>query len=196
VRPGGSLSAAAVVLEDGLPVLFRQKRVGRGGRLFSILKLRTMRLRTTGASVTRSGDHRITRSGAILRRYKLDELPQLWNVCRGDMSLIGPRPEVPEFVDLSDPTWQAVLSARPGITDIATLIFRDEENLLSGAADPVRYYRETILPRKLAINLRYLRARSLTEDFRILLYTVLSSFFPRHFEFNVSAWESASSENA
>lgn len=191
-----AIAAIAVMVEDGRPVLFRQTRVGRGGRRFSILKLRTMRLRMSGTPVTGRGDRRVTRVGSLLRRYKLDELPQLWNVCRGDMSLIGPRPEVPEFVDMTDPAWQMVLSARPGITDVATLVFRDEEELLAGASDPVRFYRETILPKKMQINIRHLDGRSFIGDLRILMYTVLCSLFPGHFESNIAIRIAASSENA
>ncbi len=176
------LIAAAVRCQDGGPVFFRQERIGRGGRPFRLWKFRTMRAGRGGSAITRSGDRRITRVGTVLRAYKLDELPQLWNVLRGDMSLIGPRPEVPCFVDRRSPVWQAVHSVRPGITDLATLVFRDEERILAGFADPERGYRETVLPAKLALNLQYLERRSALRDLKLLLLTVRYSFLPAGFD--------------
>jgi lipopolysaccharide/colanic/teichoic acid biosynthesis glycosyltransferase len=176
------LIAAAVRCQDGGPAFFRQERIGRGGRPFRLWKFRTMRAGRSGAVITRSGDHRITRVGAVLRAYKLDELPQLWNVLRGDMSLIGPRPEVPCFVDQGNPVWQAVHSVRPGITDLATLVFRDEERILAAFADPERGYRETVLPAKLALNLQYLERRSALRDLKLLVLTVRYSFLPAGFD--------------
>jgi lipopolysaccharide/colanic/teichoic acid biosynthesis glycosyltransferase len=170
--------AAAVVLESGTPVLFRQPRIGRNGRQFRLLKFRSMKIGVPGARITASGDARITRVGAFLRRYKLDELPQLWNVLRSDMDLVGPRPEVPAFVDSSSPTWRAILSARPGITDPASLAHRDEEALLAGAADPERYYAESILPVKLRMNIEYLRVRSFWLDLKLILLTIRYCFLP------------------
>jgi len=113
--------AVAIWCEDGRPVLFRQVRIGRFGIEFELFKFRSMRRNQTGRVLTAEGDRRVTRSGRFLRKYKLDELPQLWNVVRGDMRLIGPRPEVPQFVALADPVWNAVLQVKPGITDLATL---------------------------------------------------------------------------
>ena len=117
-------------------------RVGRRGKLFRIWKFRTMRPNGKGGLITAAGDKRVTRTGAVLRRFKLDELPQLFNVLKGDMSLVGPRPEVPECVQLEAPIWQAVLQVRPGVTDLATLMYRDEEALLGTSSDP-----ESLLPR-------------------------------------------------
>src|SRR5829696_8597571 len=134
------------------PVLFRQQRVGLNGRPFTLLKLRTMKVALEGSQLTVSGDARITPVGRWLRRFKLDEIPQLWNVVRGDMSLVGPRPEVPRYVDASDPLWQSVLSVRPGLTDPVTLRLRDGEVLLALAGDTgdvESYYRERLLPWKL-----------------------------------------------
>ena len=128
--------------------MFRQKRVGRNGELFDILKFRTMREGLTDPPSRSPGTRRITSAGARLRKYKLDELPQFLNVLRGDMSLIGPRPEVPEFVEPEDQLWQAVLEVRPGITDLASLAFRNEEEMLAPAADPASYYRSSVLPGK------------------------------------------------
>jgi lipopolysaccharide/colanic/teichoic acid biosynthesis glycosyltransferase len=174
--------AAAIRLEDGGPVLFRQSRAGRRGEPFGLLKFRSMRHNAGGPRITGGGDQRVTRLGRILRAYKLDELPQLWNIVRGDMSFIGPRPEVFDFVDLCDPVWRAVLSVKPGITDLATLLYRNEEQMLAGSPNPVKEYRESILPAKLALNLEYLRRRSFAADLRLLVWTVRYSFWPADFE--------------
>jgi lipopolysaccharide/colanic/teichoic acid biosynthesis glycosyltransferase len=170
------LLAMAVKVQDDGPIFFRQQRVGRNGCLFTLWKFRSMRIRNQGAPITSSGDRRITPLGRFLRRYKLDELPQLWNVLRGDMSLIGPRPEVPHFVVAGDPVWQAVHRVRPGITDVATLVYRDEERILAGYDDPERAYRDAVLPAKLALNLEYLRQRSLGRDLKLLALTIRYSF--------------------
>ncbi|MDZ4796644.1 MAG: sugar transferase [Bryobacteraceae bacterium] len=174
--------AVAVALEDGRPVLFRQVRAGRNGSPFNLLKFRSMRVTGAGTRVTASGDSRITRTGRILRKFKLDELPQLWNVVRGDISLIGPRPEVPAFVDLADPAWREVLEVRPGITDLATLVFRNEEQILGAHSDPEYAYRRQILPAKLQLNLLYIRHRSLLTDLRLLAMTIYLSLMPDHFD--------------
>jgi lipopolysaccharide/colanic/teichoic acid biosynthesis glycosyltransferase len=170
--------AVAIVLDSGWPVFFRQSRVGRDGRLFSLLKFRSMRTDPSGDQITRSGDDRITGVGRFLRKYKLDELPQLWNVVNGDMSLVGPRPEVVAFVDLTNPVWQRVLSVRPGITDLATLLYRNEEELLAGARDVEAEYRQRILPNKLAVNLEYLGVRNPWIDLKLVLLTIGYSFVP------------------
>lgn len=177
LAPLMALVALAIVVEDGAPVLFRQVRVGRKGRRFRVLKFRSMRVGVPGARITACGDPRLTRVGRVLRRYKIDELPQLWNVLRGHISLVGPRPELPAFVELTDPTWRAVLEVRPGITDRASLIYRHEEELLGSAADPERYYRETILPAKLALNLEYIRTRTFWLDLKLILLTIHRCFF-------------------
>ena len=164
--------ALAIVLEDRGAVLFRQRRIGKHGRPFLLLKLRSMKPSTKGRSVTASGDARITAVGRLLREYKIDELPQLWNVFRGEMSFVGPRPEVPEYVDLSDARWRFVLSVRPGITDLASLIFRHEERLLAGQSDVERFYRESLLPGKLDLSAHYVRTQSLTTDLRLIALTL------------------------
>jgi lipopolysaccharide/colanic/teichoic acid biosynthesis glycosyltransferase len=174
--------ALLVLWDDGSPVLFSQKRVGRKGKLFRIWKFRTMRVGAPGSAVTASGDSRVTRVGAWLRKFKLDELPQLYNVLKGDMSLIGPRPEVPEYVQLDSPLWQAVLQVRPGITDLATLLHRDEEQILGASADPNTFYRENLLPAKLRLNLAYLRARSSRRDLNLIFLTLRYSLFPKRFD--------------
>jgi len=157
--------------EDGGPALFRQDRVGRDGLPFEILKFRSMRA-TPGPSITAAGDLRITELGRWLRKWKLDELPQLWNVLRGDMSLVGPRPEIAEFVRHYPAEARQILTVRPGITGPAQLEGMDEEQELLGSTDPERTYREVILPRKLAIDLRYVRAATLDTDLRILARTL------------------------
>jgi lipopolysaccharide/colanic/teichoic acid biosynthesis glycosyltransferase len=121
----------------------------------------------------------------MLRRCKLDELPQLFNVLKGDMSLVGPRPEVPEYVQMEAPIWQAILQVRPGVTDVATLLYRDEEKLLATAGDPNAFYRETVLPAKLVINLGYLRSRSIWRDLRLIFLTICYSLFPERFNANL-----------
>jgi lipopolysaccharide/colanic/teichoic acid biosynthesis glycosyltransferase len=177
------LIALLIRIEDGGPVFFRQTRVGRNGRSFQLLKFRSMRVHSPGTSITAATDRRITRVGRVLRHYKLDELPQLWNVLTRDMSLIGPRPEVPEYVDLRDTTWRDVLGFRPGITDLASLIYRDEEQVLARRGhDLDRYYREVILPEKLSLNLRYCAKRSLWLDLKLIGLTIRYSFIPKGFD--------------
>jgi lipopolysaccharide/colanic/teichoic acid biosynthesis glycosyltransferase len=177
LAPVGLLLAFAIRMDSPGPVLFGQRRVGRGGRPFTIWKFRTMRTGAAGSGpgVTADGDRRITRTGRWLRRLKLDELPQLWNVLAGDMSLVGPRPELPEYVGLyPEAIRRKVLSVRPGLTDLATLTFIDESRELGQAADPERHYVESLLPRKLELAVRYVDHRSFSLDLRILLATLSS----------------------
>jgi lipopolysaccharide/colanic/teichoic acid biosynthesis glycosyltransferase len=174
LTPAFAAVALAIIFDDGLPVLFSQTRVGRNGKLFRIWKFRTMRFGSQGSFVTAAGDGRVTRAGAKLRRYKLDELPQLFNVLKGDMSLVGPRPEVPGFVQFDIPIWHAVLQVRPGITDLATLLYRDEERILGNAGDPTTFYRESVLPTKLLLNLSYLMSRSFGRDLKLIVLTIYS----------------------
>jgi len=174
-----ALLALLVRLSSPGPALFRQTRSGRGGCPFVLLKLRTMRVNTSGAEITRRGDARITPLGRFLRRFKLDELPQLWNVVRGDMALVGPRPEVPRYVDLEDPRWRAALAVRPGLTDTVTLRLRDEEALLARAgSDPEVFYRQHLLPFKLRGAVAYERERSPGRDLAILVRTLLAIVVP------------------
>src|SRR5438477_3669545 len=174
--------AAAILLDNGRPVFFRQLRVGREGRPFRLLKFRSMRGGAPGPQVTASTDPRITRIGGVLRKYKLDELPQLWNVLAGDMSLVGPRPEVPKFVDLASGTWQKVLAVRPGITDLPTLIFRDEERVLTGREDAEQYYRDVILPQKLMLSMVFLEHRGIWLDLKLIALTLYYACFPSRFD--------------
>jgi lipopolysaccharide/colanic/teichoic acid biosynthesis glycosyltransferase len=173
------LSAGAVVLTSGRPALYRQRRVGRGGKPFTLVKLRTMRPSSGGAQVTRRDDDRITPVGRLLRRTKLDELPELWNVLRGDMSFVGPRPEVERFVQSDDPQWQEILRVRPGLTDPVTLNLRDEERLLAAVpGDPEAYYRETLQPLKLAGYVAYLRRRTWKTDILVICDTLRTIVVP------------------
>ena len=162
--------AAAVRLTSRGPAFHRATRVGRDGRPFTMLKLRTMRA-GPGAAITTRDDPRMTALGRALRRARLDELPQLMNVVRGEMSLVGPRPEDPRFVALYSEEQRAVLALRPGITGAAQLVFRDEAALLD-PADPDGSYIRAVLPRKLAIDLEYARGRSLAGDLRIMGMTL------------------------
>jgi lipopolysaccharide/colanic/teichoic acid biosynthesis glycosyltransferase len=182
LAPLGLVIALFVRWEDGGPIFFRQTRVGQKGRPFTILKFRTMCNAAAGRSITAAGDFRITRTGALLRKFKLDELPQLLNVLKGEMSLIGPRPELPEFVDLTNPYWQSVLEQRPGITDLASLTYRNEEEVLGAAADPVEHYREVILPEKLRLNLLYVKSRTWSSDLKLLWLSISFSLFPERFD--------------
>jgi lipopolysaccharide/colanic/teichoic acid biosynthesis glycosyltransferase len=164
----------AVRLTSRGPGFFRQERVGRGRSRFRILKLRTMRHDAGPGSVcTTEYDPRITPVGRWLRLSKVDELPQLWNVLVGDMSLVGPRPDVPGFADLLTGEAEEILALRPGITGPASLAFADEERLLATVDDPERYNLEVLWPRKVAINLDYLRRLSLVRDLGYMLATVL-----------------------
>lgn len=174
--------ACAIVFEDGMPVLFKQTRVGLLGRPFQLLKFRSMYKQASGTQLTVRGDKRITKVGVFLRRYKLDELPQLWNIVRGEIRLIGPRPEVPAFVDPADPLWRSALLLRPGITSVATLLYRDEEELLSGIGVPEEYYRQILLPEKLRLNIDYSLRRGFASDVKLVFLTILCSFLPAAFD--------------
>jgi len=165
--------AIAVKASSPGPALFRQERMGRGGVPFVLLKFRSMRQGGGGPAVTAAGDVRITPVGRILRRYKLDELPQLLNVIRGDMSIVGPRPEVRRYVEAFPAEYARVLSIRPGLTDIAAVAYRDEEGILAAAPDPEAAYLREVLPRKLALYEQYLRTMSLRTDLRLILQTIV-----------------------
>lgn len=179
MSPVMAIAALSILLETGGPIFFSQVRVGRHFRKFRILKFRTMVVRNDGPSVTVAGDRRITRVGAILRKTKLDELPQFWNVIRGDMSIVGPRPEVSEYVDLFRARYERILFVRPGITDFASIYFRNEETLLSRSDNPLMEYRNRVLPAKLDLADRYIRERSAWGDLRIVALTALVAFWPR-----------------
>jgi lipopolysaccharide/colanic/teichoic acid biosynthesis glycosyltransferase len=170
-----AIIALAVRLDTRGPALFHQTRVGRSGNTFVIHKFRTMTSESNGPPITTAGDARVTRAGSILRKTKLDELPQLFNVLVGEMSLVGPRPEVPEYVAL----WpaqhrQAILSIRPGITDTTSLILRNEVAELSSNADPERYYIETLIPFKTVHYVQYVQQQSLVGDLTVVIQTILT----------------------
>lgn len=174
------ISAAAVALSSRGPVVFRQSRVGQAGRFFVLYKFRTMRRAGEGPQVTARDDPRVTGVGRLLRKTKVDELPQLWNVVKGDMSLVGPRPEVPVYVDLGNPLWHYVLAARPGLTDPVTLFLRNEEELLARMpGDRETFYLETLQPYKLQGYVAYLRERNWRQDVRILFRTPLAIIYPK-----------------
>jgi len=167
--------AVLIWLCDRKTVLFRQLRVGRGGVSFHIIKFRTMVIEADkqGASVTKAGDHRITPIGRVLRRFKLDELPQLWNVLKGEMSFVGPRPEVPRYVERYTPVQLELLQFKPGITDWATLLFRNEEELLREAEDPEEFYVAYCIPKKFSLNMQYAEKANVVKDVWIIVQTLV-----------------------
>ncbi len=171
------LLASFIKLDSPGPVFYRARRVGKAGREFRLYKFRSMVTDADrrGPGITASGDRRVTRVGAVLRRTKLDELPQLINVLRGEMSLVGPRPEDPSYVALYTPEQRQVLRVRPGITSAASLTYRYEEQLLTGP-DWEMTYRTQVLPDKLAIDLRYLNGRTLSSDLGLILRTIAQVF--------------------
>jgi len=173
------LIALLIKLDSPGSIFFAHERVGRYGRKFKVLKFRTMvpDAPQRGIPVTAGDDPRITRIGRILRKTKLDELPQLWNVLKGDMSLVGPRPEVERYVQLWEPVLrEQVLRVRPGITGLTQIRYRHEEALLAQQPDPEKYYREVLLPRKLASDVEYVQRRSLAFDLYLLGRTIIALF--------------------
>lgn len=180
VSPLLFLCAVLIKRSSPGPAFYRQERVGRGGRVFQILKLRTMFVDEDGrgARLASYETGRITPLGAWLRRLKIDELPQMWNVLRGEMSLVGPRPELAAYVASYTPEQRRVLTVRPGLTDPASLSYRNEEDLLRASADPEQLYWNEILPRKLALNLAYIDRISFSCDLRLVFQTLRSVFFP------------------
>jgi lipopolysaccharide/colanic/teichoic acid biosynthesis glycosyltransferase len=179
LAPLMGLIALAVKLDSHGGVFFAQRRVGRYGRPFKVLKFRTMvqDAPKRGGAITAGHDPRITRVGRILRKTKLDELPQLWNVLKGEMSLVGPRPEVEAYVALWEPTLrEKVLSVRPGITGLTQIRYRHEETLLAQQPDPETYYREVLLPLKLQSDAEYVDRRTLLYDLSLILRTLLALF--------------------
>ena len=163
-----------IILYDSKgPVFFRQKRVGKNGRLFTIYKFRSMQVNDGSSTVTSKNDNRITRAGSFLRKWKLDELPELYNVLIGDMSFVGPRPDVPGYADKLENEERNILLLRPGITGPATLKYLDEEEILSQIVNPQEYNDEVLFPDKVRINLNYLETFSLAGDLKILYYTLI-----------------------
>lgn len=160
-----------IKMPDG-PAIFQQKRVGKNGKLFTMYKFRTMSAHHGGSSVSVAGESRITPLGAKLRKYKIDELPELWNVLIGDMSFVGPRPDVPGYADQLQGEEREILQLRPGITGPASLKYRNEEELLAGQTNPQEYNDKVIYPDKVRINLYYLRHFSFAMDIKMIVATV------------------------
>ena len=170
------LIALAIKIDDPGPVFYRQVRVGRNGKEFRIFKFRTMVVDADkkGLAITVGRDHRITRMGRLLRKTKLDELAQLINVLIGEMSFVGPRPEVPKYVNMYTPYQRQVLLVRPGITDYASIAYRNENDMLEGADDPEKMYIDVIMPDKIELNMKYLREISPLADIRLILSTIIA----------------------
>ena len=170
------LIALAIKIDDPGPVFYRQVRVGRNGKEFRIYKFRTMVVDADkkGLAITVGRDNRITRMGRILRKTKLDELAQLINVFTGEMSFVGPRPEVPKYVNMYTPYQRQVLLVRPGITDYASIAYRNENDLLAGAEDPEKMYIDVIMPDKIELNMKYLHEISPLADIRLILSTIVA----------------------
>ena len=157
----------------GGPIIFKQERVGRHGKLFTMYKFRSMTVGHSGSSISVNGESRITLLGTKLRKYKLDELPELWNVLVGDMSFVGPRPDVPGYADKLEGGDRRMLLLKPGITGLASLKYRNEEELLAEQEDPQKYNDEVLFPDKVRINIEYLEHWSFWNDIKIIVYTVL-----------------------
>ena len=168
----------AVILDSKGSIFYRQIRVGRNNRDFTLLKFRTMRTGSDSGSLLTVGedDPRITKTGSFLRKYKLDELPQLFNVLKGDMSIVGPRPEVRKFVDMYNHRQKQVLKVRPGLTDYASLKYINENEVLSKYDDPEKAYIEIVMPEKLELNLKYVNENSFTTDLGIIFKTLAKIF--------------------
>ena len=174
LAPVFAIAALLIKNDSKGPVFFRQERIGRNFKPFMIYKFRTMTAEAGkgGALITVGNDARITRTGRTLRRYKIDELPQLLNVLKGDMSLVGPRPEVREYVELFKPEYAKLLKVRPGLTDPASLRYSQEESLLASSADWREQYAGSILPRKIALSMGYVEHHDVLTDFRLIWQTI------------------------
>lgn len=168
------LLGVIIKLDGTGPIFFRQKRIGKDYRTFDIYKFRTMtqEAEKEGPRITCRHDSRITKIGKLLRKLKLDELPQLFNVFKGEMSIVGPRPEVEEYAQLYSEAYEKILSVKPGITDLSSLVFRNEEELLSLAENPEDYYKEFVLPKKIHLALQHMHRASLLYDLRIVAFTL------------------------
>ena len=164
------------VRKPGGPVVFKQQRAGRDGGLFTMYKFRSMTVSHSGSSVSVAGESRITPLGSILRKYKLDELPELWNVLKGDMSFVGPRPDVPGYADRLQGENRLILKLRPGITGPASLKYANEEEILAQVSNPVKYNDEVIFPDKVRINLNYYHNHTFWGDIRLIFQTIFRSY--------------------
>ncbi len=167
-------AALVILVVDGTPILFRQTRVGRGGALFTLMKLRTMRPCSQGLGITVAGDERVTPLGAWLRKWRLDELPQLLNVLRGDMSMVGYRPELPQYVAANLESYRSLFEYRPGVTDPATIALTDESELLRWQDDPEAYYVHKLLPEKIRVSQGYAQSSSIGSDLGVLAATCIA----------------------
>jgi lipopolysaccharide/colanic/teichoic acid biosynthesis glycosyltransferase len=172
--------AIMIKVDSAGPILFRQGRIGKNFRRFTIYKFRTMVVdaENKGLRITSGGDNRVTRAGRILRKFKIDELPQLFNVLKADMSLVGPRPEVEEYVKLYERDYKEILKRRPGITDVSSIIFREEEAVLKNQVDPEGYYEKILLPEKIRLAKEYIENSSLLYDLKLVLNTIHKIFYP------------------
>lgn len=166
------ICALLIKLDSEGPVFFRQRRIGRDFHPFQVFKLRTMEINRTGTAITLGSDPRVTHVGQWLRDYKLDELPQLWNVLRGEMSLVGPRPVIPALVDEFHAEYEKLLQFRPGITDPATLKYYRECEILAASSDPARFFKKVVAPDKLQLSLAYLEQATVWTDLRLLFHTL------------------------
>lgn len=174
--------AILIKVDSTGPVFFTQKRMGKNFRRFTIYKFRTMIVdaEEKGLRITSGRDSRITRAGRILRKFKIDELPQLFNVLKGDMSLVGPRPEVRKYVECYKENYKTILSMRPGITDISSITFRNEESILQGVDDPEHYYVYVLLPEKMKLAQEYIQHASFSYDAKLILKTLYKVIFPTY----------------
>ncbi len=171
------LFSLRILLDSGRPIFFRQERMGKYGKTFEIFKFRTMRQNTaTADGITLLDDNRITKVGAFLRKYRLDEVPQLFNVIRGDMSFVGPRPDLPKYYEVEDKAYRCILLVKPGVTCPAALEFKDEEVILALSDNPEETYVNKVFPMKVELNLKYLRNISVYQDMKIMLDTFVSVF--------------------
>jgi lipopolysaccharide/colanic/teichoic acid biosynthesis glycosyltransferase len=177
--PVFSVVALGIKLDSAGPVLFKQKRVGRDFRTFRIYKFRTMAVNTGGRELTVGADPRITRVGHLLRKSKIDELPQLFNILMGDMTFVGPRPEVPSYVELFRRDYEELLKVRPGLTDLASLKYRDESAILARAENPEAEYIRHLLPDKIQLSKEYIRRSSFAYDLTLIFATLRQIFAPR-----------------
>jgi lipopolysaccharide/colanic/teichoic acid biosynthesis glycosyltransferase len=169
-----------IVIDSGFPVFFRQERMGKDGKTFRIFKFRTMKNNTATANgITLHNDIRITRIGEFLRKYRLDEIPQLFNIIKGEMSFVGPRPDLPKYYMVDDYGYKSVLLVRPGVTGEATLKFKDEDKILSISENPEKTYTEEIFPQKIRLNIDYIKRISILYDFKIMIHTFFSVFIKK-----------------
>ena len=186
LQPFFVVIAILIKMDSAGPVFFRQQRIGRNFTRFIIYKFRTMVVdaEKNGLRITSRGDNRVTRVGRILRKLKIDELPQLINVLKGEMSLVGPRPEVEEYVKLYEQDYTEILKSRPGITDVSSIIFREEEVVLKNQIDPEWYYKKILLPEKIRLSKEYTKNSSFLYDLKLVLTTIHKIFYPPAIRYN------------